>query len=131
MPDREMEYMAALALNGGTATTRQMETALGRSHRSAAMVRQKLIEQGDIYAPRRGQVRMSMPVFVPYVLARYEEARAESGSAHILSLDQMRAALDAESSPQPYPEAPMLSARQRQDRQVPPHPRSQQRGPQR
>lgn len=118
MPDRQMEYMAALALNGGTATTRRLEATLGRESRASAMVRQKLIEQGDIYAPRRGQVRMSMPVFVPFVLARYEEAREESETRQILSLDQMRANINAD--PRPHPQETRMSSGERKERHVPP-----------
>ncbi|WP_162802261.1 ATP-binding protein [Ornithinimicrobium murale] len=98
LADRSMEYMAALALHGGEATTKQLATTLGRTAPNLSMVRQRLLDQGDIYAPGRGQVRMAMPLLVPYALARYEESRAQSDTP-ILSLDQMRANQVREQSP--------------------------------
>ena len=76
MPDRQMEYLAALAANGGAASVRQLETILGRDQKSFSAVRDALIREGDIYAPRRGHIHIAVPLMVPFVLSRYDDARA-------------------------------------------------------
>lgn len=93
MPDRQREYMAALATAGGNATARELEVILGRAQKQSSRVRETLIEEGDIYAPRRGHVHMTVPLFARYILTEYETGRLESSEADILlSIDQMRQA---------------------------------------
>ena len=74
--DRQLEYLAALAALGGDATVRQLQSVLGRDQRSFSRHRQELIDEGDIYAPRRGHVRVAVPLMVPFVLSQYEQARS-------------------------------------------------------
>lgn len=74
--DRQLEYLAALAALGGNATVRQLESVLGRDQRSFSRHREELINEGDIYAPRRGHVRVAVPLMVPFVLSQYEQARS-------------------------------------------------------
>lgn len=90
--DRQMEFMAALALLGGQASTAQVAKALGREQREISWIREELITEGDIYAPRRGQLSMSVPLFRSYVLNRYEAQRPE-GDSRLLSLEAMHANL--------------------------------------
>ena len=40
MPDRQMEYLAALAVNGGATTSRELATTLGRAQQASITVRQ-------------------------------------------------------------------------------------------
>ena len=87
--DREMEFVAALALHGGQATTRAVATTLGRTTQSVSWVRRALVDEGDIYAPRRGHLSMSVPLLGRYVLAHYEEARGDA-TTPVLSLAEMR-----------------------------------------
>ena len=46
-------------------------------------------QHGDIYAPRRGTVALSVPLFAPYVLSRYEPDRLEA-EVPLLDVAQMR-----------------------------------------
>lgn len=89
MTDRGKEYMAALSLNGGLASVKAMEATLGRPQREFTYVRDRLIEDGDIYSPQRGVVQVSMPLIAPYVIAKYESAR-EIATTKLLSLDTLR-----------------------------------------
>ncbi|MEJ7795441.1 MAG: ATP-binding protein [Nocardioides sp.] len=94
--DRQMEFLAALALHGGRASTAMIATTLGRTQQDLSWLRQGLIEEGDIYAPKRGQLAMAVPLFNRYVLSHYERSRPEAATA-LLSLDEMiaNAGLDA------------------------------------
>ena len=91
--DRQMEYLAALALHGGRASTAAIARTLGRSQRELSWLRQELIEEGDIYVPKRGQLAMAVPLFNRYVLSHYERTRPESATP-LLSLQQMLANAD-------------------------------------
>ncbi|MGV0714708.1 AAA family ATPase [Mycolicibacterium sp. XJ662] len=90
MPDRQMEFLAALALCGGRATTAQLARILGRTSQELSWIRQALIEEGDVFAPKRGQLCLTVPLMAPFVLARYEQARRDTGDDVILSLEAMR-----------------------------------------
>jgi hypothetical protein len=89
MADRQMEFLAALAVNGGRASSSELALTLGRTQKDLSWIREVLIEEGDVYAPKRGQLALAVPLFGPYVLAHYEQARAEA-STPLLSLSQMR-----------------------------------------
>lgn len=91
--DRQMEFMAALALLGGQATSAQLALALGREQRELSWIREELIAEGDVYSPKRGQLNMAVPLFRDYVLSRYETLRGEADT-HLLALEQMSANLD-------------------------------------
>lgn len=94
--DRQMEFLAALALHGGRASTAAIAATLGRTQQELSWLREELIEEGDIYAPKRGQLAMAVPLFNRYVLSHYERTRPEAATA-LLSLQQMigNAGLDA------------------------------------
>ena len=94
MPDRQMEYMAALALQGGRATSNSIARSLNRTLSELSSLRDDLIREGDIYSPQRGYVALTMPAFSSFILARYDEARALSETA-MLSLAEMQQNLAA------------------------------------
>ena len=89
MSDRQMEYLAALAVNGGSASSGQLAATLGRTNQELSWLRQELIREGDIHVPHRGQVALAVPLFVPYILARYDADRVDA-EVSVLTLAQMR-----------------------------------------
>ena len=90
--DCQMEFMAALALLGGQASTAHISQALGRDQREISWIREELIAEGDVYAPRRGQLSMTVPLSRDYVLSRYEALRADT-ETRLLTMDEMSANL--------------------------------------
>ena len=104
MADRQMEYLAAVAVNGGRARTADLVATLKRSPQELSWIRQELLREGDIHAPQRGQVEMTVPVAAPYLLSRYEEGRA-GADLPLLSLAELRSNA-ATRAPQ-LPPAPM------------------------
>jgi hypothetical protein len=95
--DRQMEFLAALALHGGRASTAAIATTLGRTQQELSWLREELIEEGDIYAPKRGQLAMAVPLFNRYVLSHYERTRPEAATA-LHSLEEMVANAGLEAS---------------------------------
>lgn len=91
MTDRQMEYLAALAAHGGKSTTRAIANTLRRSAQELSWIRQDLIREGDIYAPQRGHISLTVPIFGPYILTHYEQARAGAETA-LLSLTELQRA---------------------------------------
>lgn len=89
LPARQLEYLTAIALHGGHASTRQIADTLGRQQRDLSWIREDLLRAGDIYTPRRGQVVMSVPAFAPFLLAHYDEAR-EAADTGLLPLNTMQ-----------------------------------------
>ena len=87
--DREMEFLAALAVHGGQASTATVAATLDRTPQELSWLRQTLITEGDIYAPRRGRVALAVPVFARFILAQYETARVDA-ALPLLPLSQMR-----------------------------------------
>lgn len=90
--DRQMELMAALALLGGQATTAQISRALGREQREISWIREELLAEGDVYAPKRGHLSMTVPLSRDYVLSRYETLRADA-ETRLLTMEEMAANL--------------------------------------
>ena len=107
--DREMEFLAALALHGGHASTRAIASTLGRTPQDLSWLRQALLVEGDVYAPRRGRLSMAVPLLAHYVLAHYEQARGDA-STPLLSLEQMRANAGLAASPSPVQVDPAARA---------------------
>lgn len=89
MPERQMEYIAALALNGGSSTTRQVAQTLGRTVQDLSKVRDALISEGDLYSLQRGHIALAVPVFGAFALAEYERAR-QTATLDLISIEQMR-----------------------------------------
>lgn len=105
LTDREAELVTAIAANGGRANVRQLEAILERDQRSWSRVRGTLIEAGDIYAPRRGVLELTVPALGRYALHQYPELRDRAAdAARLVSPDQMtrraRQSLDARQPPQ-------------------------------
>ncbi|OYN89150.1 ATP-binding protein [Parenemella sanctibonifatiensis] len=80
LTDREREYLAALAALGGRALTRDIAAVLGRSPSSLTRYRESLIRGSFVHAPSRGQLALTMPLFAPYIMAVYEDSRAEAAT---------------------------------------------------
>jgi hypothetical protein len=89
LSEREAELVTAIAANGGRATAQELAVILGRDQRSWSRVRQNLIETGDIYAPRRGVLEITMPALARYALHEYPDLQGRSGE-RLVSLDEMR-----------------------------------------
>lgn len=89
MPDRQMEYMAALALHGGRATSNSIARTLGRTLSELSSLRDDLIREGDIYSPQRGYVALTIPTFNAFILARYSDGR-DISETPLLTLEQMQ-----------------------------------------
>lgn len=100
--DRQMEFLAALALHGGQASSAAIAATLGRTPQELSWLRRELIDEGDVYSPKRGRLAMAIPLFTRYVLSRYERTRPDA-SADLLSLEQMasNAGLDAVAATDP------------------------------
>ena len=60
---------------------------LARPRGELSWLRDQLIKEGDIFAPRYGQIAMAVPLFTSFVLSRYPRDRAGN---EMLTLDQMR-----------------------------------------
>lgn len=88
--DREMEFLAALALHRGQASTATLAVTLGRTQQELSWLRRELMAEGDVYSPKRGHLAMSLPVFNRFILSRYEDARPDA-STRLLSLQEMLA----------------------------------------
>jgi len=78
MTDRQMEFMAALALLGGETSISALARTLGRSVSDLSWLRDALLNEGDIYSTRRGRVAYTVPNFARYVLKEYDSARLDS-----------------------------------------------------
>lgn len=105
LPDRQREYLAALAALGGQAHSREVADVLGRPPSALTRVREALILGSHIYAPRQGRVAMTMPMLAPFVRQVYADAvdEAEHELLPLRVLDARAAELEA---PLPEVEAP-------------------------
>nr|WP_255498244.1 ATP-binding protein [Nakamurella sp. PAMC28650] len=104
MPERQMEYIAALASLGGTSTTSSVARALGRTVQELSQVRDALMREGDLYSLHRGHIALAVPIFGSYALAEYEHARKDA-TAELIGLDQMRLNAGSTGRSQPLPPA--------------------------
>jgi len=94
---RQLEFLTAVAVHGGRASTAAVAATLGKTQKASSAAREALVTEGDVYVPRRGELALTVPLFGPYLLAHYEDAR-ERASARLMTLDTMRASL-AEAEP--------------------------------
>lgn len=78
LPDRQAEFLTALAYLSGDAPTRLVANALGRATSDLSVVRQQCIDDGDIWAPRRGFITLTQPLFGAYLVAHYPEVLQRS-----------------------------------------------------
>lgn len=99
--DRQTELLAALAaITSATtdtprdyATTNQISTVLARAVNEWSATRVELINEGDIYAPRRGRLAFTIPTYAAYILENYEPRRLEA-HLHLTPLTQILSAID-------------------------------------
>lgn len=117
--DRQMEFLAALALHGGRASTAAIAKTLGRSQQELSWLREELIEEGDVYAPKRGQLAMAVPLFNRFVLSHYERTRPEAAT-ELLSLQQMIANAGLDPSAAHAGPDMLRRSEQNKTRQLPP-----------
>ncbi len=103
--DRQLEFVAALAVHEGRAPMALVAATLGKAPQEVSWLRDELIKQGDIYAPRRGQIAMAIPLFSSYVLTRYPQETQQRGTG-LLSLEQMRRNAEPASPPPTGPVGP-------------------------
>jgi hypothetical protein len=90
LTDRQAELLAAIAVHGGAATTANLTVTLARtSSTTYSRTRDELITEGDIYAPRRGELALTVPLFAQYLLANYEHVHGRA-SVPLLALEEMR-----------------------------------------
>ena len=101
LPPRQLEYLTAIALHGGSVTTRVVAETLGRQQRELSWIRDELLRAGDVYAPSRGRVVMSVPAFAPFLLSHYNDAR-DASDTPLLPLAAMRSNAAPE-APEPLP----------------------------
>lgn len=90
LSDREAELVAAIAISGGRASAPQLAAILDRDQRSWSRARQSLIEAGDVYAPRRGVLEITVPALAVYALREYPELQRRS-PGRLVAIEQMRA----------------------------------------
>jgi hypothetical protein len=95
---RQLEFLTALAAYGGRAATASIATALGKARASISDTRDALITEGDVFAPRWGELALTVPLFGGYLLAHYDEAR-ERATTQLLSLEELRRGATGAASP--------------------------------
>jgi hypothetical protein len=88
MTDRQSEFMAALATHHGHASVAAIAHTLDRDQRDLYWIREQLIDEGDVFVPRRGQLTMSVPLFAAYILDHYEDTRVDAATS-LISLRKM------------------------------------------
>ena len=94
LAQREREFLTALVVNDGAATTATLAITLGRPQQSLSQVRDTLLTKGDVYSPRRGELALTVPVFARYLRANYEAARRRGSGPELLPLEEMERNLD-------------------------------------
>lgn len=68
LTERQQEYVAALSRRGGSARTAALADDLGRTTRDVGYLREALIQSGVVYAPRRGDIALTVPPMAEWVL---------------------------------------------------------------
>lgn len=67
LSDNDKLFLKAMARNGGTVTTAQLQEALGENGPAIQPYRKRLIEAGVIEAPRRGELVFAVPYLADYL----------------------------------------------------------------
>jgi hypothetical protein len=99
LTDRQAELLVAVAVHGGAVSTRDLTSTLHReSSTTYSRTRDELITEGDLYAPRRGALALTVPLMRPYLLAHYDEVCARANVA-ILPLRELERATGQLSPP--------------------------------
>lgn len=68
VPNRERDYLAALAHTGGHATSADVAHALGVETPGVSRVRGQLLDRGMIYAPSHGTVAIAVPGLADWIV---------------------------------------------------------------
>jgi len=89
LSDRQKEYVAALAVNGGTAVSSVVAATCGRTSSEVSDVRDSLLRAGDIWAPRYGRTALTVPAWRDFVLEHYPDEQRDSTRVRLVSLEQM------------------------------------------
>jgi hypothetical protein len=90
LTDRQLELLTAIALNAGRASRSDITATLGRSSPdSFSRTRSELLAAGDIYAPRHGEIALTVPLLGSYLIAAYETVRGRTRT-RLLSLEEMQ-----------------------------------------
>lgn len=90
LTDGQAELLAAVAVHGGAARTAELTVVLARASSSTySRTRDELITEGDIYAPRRGELALIVPLFAQCLLANLR-ARSRPGVRRLLPVGEMR-----------------------------------------
>jgi hypothetical protein len=97
LSDRQIEFLAALSLNGGSASMGRVAETLGKSVRELSWLRSQLVKYGDIYSPRRSQISLTAPAFGPFILQNYSSVQ-ESSDTELATLSKMRSRLKSTSA---------------------------------
>jgi hypothetical protein len=116
LTDRQAELLVAIAVHGGAARTAELTVTLARPSSTAySRTRDELITEGDIYAPRRGELALTVPLFAQYLLANYEHVRGRA-AVPLLSLGEMQRNVEAGASGRLGPRGQALPASRAVDR---------------
>ena len=89
MSDRQMEFLAGLAVLGSSASVSILARTLNRNITDLSWIRDELLKEGDIYSPKRGLLTFTVPAFARFVLQEYEATRRYA-STSLLSLGALR-----------------------------------------
>lgn len=68
LSDNDKIFLEAIASKGGTITTAQLQTALGKNGPAIQPYRKRLLDAGVIEAPRRGELVLTVPYLDEFLL---------------------------------------------------------------
>ena len=90
LSDRQTELLCAIAAHGGRASTSDITITLGRASSSEfSRTRDELLTKGEIYAPSRAEMALTVPLMAGYILENYENLRTRA-SAPVLPLEEIQ-----------------------------------------
>ena len=72
LSDNDIIFLRAMAHVGGTVTTAKLQMKLGKKGPAIQPYRKRLIDEGVIEAPRRGELVFAVPYLAEYLLAEKE-----------------------------------------------------------
>jgi hypothetical protein len=87
---KQREFLAALAVIGGTGPIKHVAATLGKSVKDVSWLRDELMKAGDIFTPSYGVVALAVPTFGQFLLERYPEM-CEASPIDLLPLATLQA----------------------------------------
>ncbi len=79
---RETDYVYALAsLGPGTHSTEEVAASFGTSSTACASLRERVIQKGVIFSPRKGETQFTAPLFDDFLIRTQRLSRAASGQS--------------------------------------------------